>query len=64
LEAASQRGIGLGLALVRRIALSLGGDVSVGDSPLGGARFQIDLPAETERPRAQTSATQPLTKGT
>ncbi|KUY56125.1 ATP-binding protein [Burkholderia sp. RF2-non_BP3] len=37
-------GFGLGLAIVRRVALVHGGDVRLEDSPLGGARFVISLP--------------------
>lgn len=37
-------GAGLGLALVREIARTHGGDVTVGDSPLGGARLRVTLP--------------------
>ena len=38
-------GVGLGLALVRRIARSHGGEVTVTASPsLGGARFEVRLP--------------------
>jgi signal transduction histidine kinase len=36
-------GIGIGLALVRRIALMHGGDVQVEDRPGGGARFVLTL---------------------
>lgn len=38
-------GAGLGLAVVRRIALAHGGDVRVGSRPGGGTRFLIELPA-------------------
>ncbi len=38
-------GAGLGLAIARMIARRLGGDVAVSESPLGGARFEIVLPA-------------------
>jgi two-component system nitrogen regulation sensor histidine kinase NtrY len=39
-------GTGLGLAIVRKILLDHGGDVSVAStpSPLGGARFMVELP--------------------
>ncbi|KER71545.1 histidine kinase [Burkholderia cepacia] len=40
-------GFGLGLAIVRRVAQVHGGDVRLEDSPLGGARFVITLPART-----------------
>lgn len=39
-----RRGTGLGLAIARTIARTHGGDISVSDSPLGGARFRVDLP--------------------
>lgn len=38
-------GAGLGLAVVATVARSCGGDVEVGDSELGGARFVLTLPA-------------------
>lgn len=41
-------GTGLGLAVCERVVSSLGGDVAVGTSPLGGARFTVQLPAATE----------------
>lgn len=37
-------GTGLGLALVERIVRAHGGDVAVGDGPLGGARFVTTWP--------------------
>lgn len=41
----STGGFGLGLAIVRRAIASQGGSVYVGDSPMGGARFTLELPA-------------------
>ena len=38
-------GCGIGLAIVRAIAHRAGGDVAVASSPLGGARFILQLPA-------------------
>ena len=38
-------GSGLGLAIVREIALAHGGSAVVGESGLGGARFEIRLPS-------------------
>lgn len=37
-------GAGLGLSIVRRVADDHGGSVSVGTSPMGGARFELRLP--------------------
>jgi signal transduction histidine kinase len=37
-------GSGLGLAIVREIVAAHGGTISVGTSPLGGARFEVVLP--------------------
>jgi signal transduction histidine kinase len=37
-------GLGLGLALARDIVRLQGGDITVGDSPLGGPRFDVELP--------------------
>ena len=39
-------GAGLGLAIVSSVARAHGGNVVVGDSPLGGARFSISLPKQ------------------
>jgi signal transduction histidine kinase len=41
----SQRGLGLGLTLVRAVAEAHGGTASVTDAPGGGARFQLRFPA-------------------
>jgi two-component system osmolarity sensor histidine kinase EnvZ len=38
-------GTGLGLAIARDIARSHGGNVTLGDSPLGGLRATVRLPA-------------------
>jgi two-component system sensor histidine kinase RstB len=51
LEEESDGGTGLGLALVQRIVHSQRGEVSVGSSPTGGARFEIILPINAD-PRA------------
>ncbi len=39
-------GFGLGLALTHSAVLAQGGRIEVGDSPLGGARFRIVIPAK------------------
>ena len=45
-------GTGLGLAIVKDIAVRHGGAVTVGEAPLGGARFSIEIPtAEPPLPR-------------
>jgi signal transduction histidine kinase len=44
-------GAGLGLAIVREIASAHGAAVTVSDSPLGGARFEVRFP----RPPADAS---------
>lgn len=40
-------GAGLGLAIARAVARTHGGDVTLADSPLGGVRAQLRLPAAT-----------------
>ncbi|MGB0749128.1 MAG: sensor histidine kinase [Magnetospiraceae bacterium] len=37
-------GVGLGLSIARDIARSHGGDISIDESPSGGARFRVGLP--------------------
>ncbi|QDT05419.1 Sensor protein RstB [Rubripirellula lacrimiformis] len=45
----SPAGMGLGLALVRRICRRMQGEVTVSESPLGGARFEIRVPFDEPR---------------
>lgn len=42
---AESEGFGLGLPILRRVARAHGGDVTLSESPLGGARFRLYLPA-------------------
>lgn len=49
-------GAGLGLAICRQIAERMGGDIALGASPQGGARFQVRLPL---RPAIQGQAAAP-----
>src|SRR5690606_11446232 len=37
-------GTGLGLTIVKKIVIDHGGVIDVGASPLGGARFRVELP--------------------
>jgi signal transduction histidine kinase len=41
-------GSGIGLTIIREIAIEHGGTTSVDSSPSGGARFVVDLPDEAE----------------
>jgi two-component system OmpR family sensor kinase len=43
-RADSRAGVGLGLAIVRRVAEAHGGAVTIADAPTGGARFTLGLP--------------------
>ncbi len=44
-------GYGLGLAIARRIVRWHGGNIEVGDSPMGGARFSLRWPGKLDRAR-------------
>jgi signal transduction histidine kinase len=50
-DASAQKGHGLGLAIARRIARLLGGDLTVEDAPGGGASFVLWLPLRDEDAR-------------
>ncbi|HZR81697.1 MAG TPA: hybrid sensor histidine kinase/response regulator [Candidatus Binatia bacterium] len=52
----SHGGIGLGLALSRRLARMLGGDVSVESEPGRGSRFRLTLPIADSPPRERLVA--------
>ena len=43
-------GSGLGLAIVHRIISDHGGNILATDSPLGGARFVVELPTADANP--------------
>ena len=47
-ESAARHGAGIGLAIVKLIAERAGGSAAVSESPLGGARFEVLLPAKAE----------------
>ncbi|MBI2169153.1 MAG: HAMP domain-containing histidine kinase [Actinobacteria bacterium] len=46
-EGGRARGLGIGLALVRALAESMGGSTGIDDAPQGGARFWVRLPLAT-----------------
>ncbi len=48
-------GVGLGLAIARRIAVAHGGALVGGKSPLGGARFTLAIPRTTRSPPSSSS---------
>jgi len=41
-------GSGLGLAIVRVLVAAHTGEITVGDSPLGGARFEVRVPVASD----------------
>jgi signal transduction histidine kinase len=51
------RGTGLGLALVRAVAMAHGGDIHVRSAPEEGSEFELVLPAATEDPPDGPAAT-------
>ena len=51
---AALAGLGLGLPLLRQVARAHGGNVTVGKSPLGGARFTLSLPLWRSLPESGT----------
>jgi len=57
-------GTGLGLPIARDIVMQFGGNLSVGDSELGGARFEVRLPVQRPPPvdAGQRSVDLPLTQ--
>lgn len=48
ISGAARAGTGIGLAIVKMIAERAGGAIRVGDSPLGGARFEAALPLKVQ----------------
>ncbi|HOZ25456.1 MAG TPA: ATP-binding protein, partial [Thermomonas sp.] len=49
-------GTGIGLASVRRVLASHGGQISAAATPGKGARFAFTLPASTDAPQPDTKA--------
>jgi len=48
-RARDEGGVGIGLALVRSVALAHGGDVRIEDAPIGGARISVMVPMRPTR---------------
>ena len=55
----SYGGSGLGLALSRRLAHLLGGEILVESAPGKGSRFTLDMPLEAEQPASATTVRGP-----
>jgi two-component system OmpR family sensor kinase len=53
---ADTSGHGIGLAVVKTLMERMGGSVSVGDTPGGGADFQLRLPAVLSTPVEERSS--------
>ena len=47
-SARATRGVGIGLALARQLVAQLGGTITVGDTPGGGASFRVTIPLVEE----------------
>jgi two-component system sensor histidine kinase KdpD len=55
----SRRGMGVGLAIVRGMTEAMSGTVSASQSPLGGLRMEVDLPAAGAVPAESTQTAAP-----
>lgn len=60
---AAELGTGLGLSLVAEIVRAHGGSISASESTLGGARFEVRLPAMAGATRAPSSEPRPRSLG-
>ena len=58
-QSRAERGLGLGLSLVRAIVTAHGGTVDVQTEPGSGSRFVVTLPEPPESPRLRGSAVAP-----
>lgn len=57
------QGSGLGLAIARQLTRALGGDLTAGTAPAGGARFTLTLPAQAPEPRNDVGPPSNLDEG-
>jgi signal transduction histidine kinase len=61
--AVKTRGAGIGLAVVKELVDRMGGSVSVGVSPQGGARFTVILPVHKREPAVPDPPPEPAGQG-
>ena len=61
-SARSTRGVGIGLALAHQLVDQLGGTITVGDTPGGGATFRVTVPLVEQAPAAPQSPRTPAMK--